>query len=192
MRVTFVGVGEAFDEVLPNTSLFLAGMTGESRRTVLLDCGFTAAAAFFGCDGVSEADRRDGPDAVWISHFHGDHFFGLPYLLARMQEQGRSRPLLVHGGEGVAEKVATVADLAYPGLRGKLDYELVCLEARPEEPFGVAGVVAAAVQQVLRDRRAHGQAPSLGAPLDPPRHLVLLGQVEHERSRLADGLAQGI
>lgn len=158
MRVTFVGVGEAFDEVLPNTSLFLAGMTGESRRTVLLDCGFTAAAAFFGCDGVSEADRRDGPDAVWISHFHGDHFFGLPYLLARMQEQGRSRPLFVHGGAGVAEKVAAVADLAYPGLRGKLDYELVCLEARPQQPFVMAGFAAQAALT------GHG-APCLGLRL---------------------------
>lgn len=158
MRVTFVGVGEAFDEALPNTSLFVAGMSGESRRTALLDCGFTAVAAFFSCGGVSETDRRDGPDAVWISHFHGDHFFGLPYLLARMQEQGRARPLFVHGGAGVADKVAAVTDLAYPNLRGKLDFEVRCVEARPERPFTVAGFPARAAVT------GHG-APCLGLRL---------------------------
>jgi len=159
MRVTFVGVGEAFDEALPNTSLFVAGMTGESRRTVLLDCGFTAAAAFFGCEGVSETDRREGPDSVWISHFHGDHFFGLPYLLARLQEQGRARPLFVHGGEDVARKVAEVVDLAYPGLRAKLDFEVLCIEVRPEKPFAVAGFSAQAALT------GHG-APCLGLRLE--------------------------
>jgi len=159
MRATFVGVGEAFDEALPNTSLFVAGMTGESRRTVLLDCGFTAAAAFFGCAGVSEADRRDGPDAVWLSHFHGDHFFGLPYLLARMQEQGRARPLFIHGGEGLADKVAAATDLAYPNLRAKLDFELRCIEVWPEKPFAVAGFAARAALT------GHG-APCLGLRLE--------------------------
>jgi ribonuclease BN (tRNA processing enzyme) len=159
MRVTFVGVGEAFDEGLPNTSLFVAGMTGESRRTVLLDCGFTAAAAYFGCLGLSEADRRDGPDALWISHFHGDHFFGLPYLLARLQEQGRVRPLFIHGGEGLAARVCQVVDLAYPNLRGRLDFELVCLDVRAEAPFVLAGFAARAALT------GHG-APCLGLRLE--------------------------
>ena len=159
MRVTFVGVGEAFDECLPNTSLFVAGMAGESRRSVLLDCGFTAAAAFFSCPGLSDSDRHDGPDAVWISHFHGDHFFGLPYLLARMQEQGRVRPLFVHGGEGVATKVWQVVDLAYPHLRGRLDFEVVCLEARPDAPLVIAGFAARAAVT------GHG-APCLGLRLE--------------------------
>ncbi|MHC1788825.1 MBL fold metallo-hydrolase [Solidesulfovibrio sp.] len=159
MRVTFVGVGEAFDEALPNTSLFVAGMTGESRRTVLLDCGFTAAAAFFGCPGLSEADCREGPDALWISHYHGDHFFGLPFLLARLQEQGRARPLFIHGGGDVAAMVAAVTDLAYPNLREKLDFELVCLEARPGVPFAMAGFAARAALT------GHG-APCLGLRLE--------------------------
>ena len=159
MRVTFVGVGEAFDECLPNTSLFVAGMAGESRRTVLLDCGFTAAAAFFGCPGLSDSDRRDGPDAVWISHFHGDHFFGLPYLLARMQEQGRVRPLFLHGGQGLAARAGQVVDLAYPHLRDRLDFELVCFEARPEVPLVIAGFAARAAVT------GHG-APCLGLRLE--------------------------
>jgi ribonuclease BN (tRNA processing enzyme) len=144
MRVLFVGVGEAFDETLANTSLFVAGMIGEERRTVLLDCGFTAAAAFFGCTALAEADRQTGPDAVWISHFHGDHFLGLPYLVARLHEQGRTRPLVIHGGAGVSGKVLAALDLAYPNLREKMGFDLVYQEARPGEAFAVAGFAARA------------------------------------------------
>ena len=44
MRVTFAGVGEAFDEKLPNTSLLVETDGGSS---VLLDCGFTASCVFW-------------------------------------------------------------------------------------------------------------------------------------------------
>ncbi len=159
MRVVFVGVGEAFDEGLANTSLFLAGLVGETRRTVLLDCGFTAAAAFFGCPAIAPADRQDGPDAVWISHFHGDHFLGLPWLITRLHEQGRSRPLRVHGGAGVATKVLAALDLAYPNLREKLAFEIVGIEARPGEAFELAGFAARA------ELTGHG-APCLGLRLE--------------------------
>ncbi|WP_300154891.1 MBL fold metallo-hydrolase [Solidesulfovibrio sp.] len=144
MRVTFVGVGEAFDEALPNTSLFVEGEGGEGRAAVLLDCGFTAAAAYFACPALAGADREAGPDAVWISHFHGDHFLGLPYLLARWHEAGRSRPLAVRGGPGAAEKIGAVVDLAYPNLRGKLGFALAVAEVAPGVPFSLAGFAAKA------------------------------------------------
>jgi ribonuclease BN (tRNA processing enzyme) len=159
MRVVFVGVGEAFDEGLANTSLFVAGLAGESRRTVLLDCGFTAGAAFFACPAIAPADRREGPDAVWISHFHGDHFLGLPWLIARLHEQGRARPLVVHGGTGVAAKVLAALDLAYPNLREKLAFEIVGIEARPGEAFELAGFGARTALT------GHG-APCLGLRLE--------------------------
>lgn len=142
MRVTFVGVGEAFDEALPNTSLFLAGMAGGARATVLCDCGFTAAAAFAGCPALSAADRESGPDAVWVSHLHGDHVFGLPWLVARLQEAGRERELPVYGGPGLAERVFGLLDMAYPNLRGKLAFALRPVEVRPGEAFSLAGFPA--------------------------------------------------
>jgi len=144
MRAIFVGVGGAFDEPLANTSLFVAGMCGEVRRTALLDCGFTAAAAFFACQAVSRTDREQGPDAIWISHFHGDHFFGLPYLLARLHEAGRTQPLVIAGGEGVAAKVVAAVDLAYPNLREKLGFEVGFETARPGVGFSLSGFPARA------------------------------------------------
>lgn len=144
MRVTFVGVGEAFDETLPNTSLFVAEMANETRHTVLLDCGFTAAAAFFACPSLAEADRERGPEALWISHFHGDHCFGLPYLLARFMEAGRTTPLAIYGGEGLTAKVATILDLAYPNLKEKLPFAFTTTAVRAGETFPLAGFSARA------------------------------------------------
>jgi ribonuclease Z len=144
MRVTFVGVGEAFDDSVPNTSLFLAGLTGGTRATVLLDCGFTAASAFFACPTLSEADREEGPDAVWLSHFHGDHFFGLPWLVARLHEAGRTRELPVFGGPDVAGRVWSVLDLAYPHLREKLGFAVRPVAVADGEAFSLAGLPARA------------------------------------------------
>ncbi len=126
MHVIFAGVGEAFDETLGNTSLLLLTDTEEVKRQVLLDCGFTAAHAFW----------RESPDpleldAVWISHFHGDHFFGLPLLLLRFWEEGRKRPLFIIGQNGIKDKAIAALDLAYPHFRPKLGFEIEFLEVTP-------------------------------------------------------------
>lgn len=156
MRVTFVGVGEAFDARLANTSLCVEDGLGAS---VLLDCGFTAAAAFFACPGLAPALRELGPSAVWISHFHGDHYFGLPYLLVRWREAGRTAPLAIVGGEGVAEKLEAVLELAYPGVRAKLGFALTAQAVRPGEAFSLAGFSARTA------RTGHG-APCLALRLE--------------------------
>ena len=87
LLVTFLGVGEACDERLPNTSVLIQPQNKETG-SLLLDCGFTVPASFF-------AYNQDPEDlsAIWISHFHGDHFFGLPLLLLRLYEEGRRAPL---------------------------------------------------------------------------------------------------
>jgi ribonuclease Z len=136
MKITFCGVGEAFDERLANTSLLVTVQDGAGcARTALLDCGFTAAHAFWSLS----ADPLN-LETVWISHFHGDHFFGLPLLLLRFGEEGRKSPLTVIGQSGVAETVTTALDLAYPGFRAKLGYEVRFQEASPGRRIESAGL----------------------------------------------------
>ncbi|NCC25394.1 MAG: MBL fold metallo-hydrolase [Deltaproteobacteria bacterium] len=124
MEIVFCGTGEAFDTAQSNTSILIqpSGKAGG----ILLDCGFTAAHAFW-----ATASRPMELDEVWISHFHGDHFFGLPLLLIRMREHGRSRPLIVRGGAGTGLAVAHALDLAYPGVREALGFGLEIHEVRP-------------------------------------------------------------
>ena len=139
MRVLFCGVGEAFDEELPNTCLLVEAFSGGQRREVLLDCGATAPQAYWR-HGPSLGAAPDGPDIVWISHFHGDHFLGFPALAARMAQSGRTRDLRVAGRQGVGMAVCRALDLAYPSLRENLGFALIFEDCLPGEPLEIMGL----------------------------------------------------
>ncbi len=136
MKCVFLGVGEAFDETLDNTSLLVTCGDG----SLLLDCGFTAASAFWRHAPACLAAPRD-LDAVYLTHFHGDHYFGLPALLVRMAEEGRSKPLTVIGPKGAEKKISAMQELAYEGTMSRAPYDLKIVQASPEERLHVAGFV---------------------------------------------------
>ncbi|WP_169727802.1 MBL fold metallo-hydrolase [Desulfovibrio inopinatus] len=127
----FVGVGEAFDECLPNTSLLISGQTSAGQRLALVDCGFTAAASLFRFAG--DAISHD-LDLVFLSHFHGDHFLGLPFLLVRMWEAGRIRPLTIVGSTDIKEKTLAACELAYPGIVDRFAFAMQFVMCEPGNP----------------------------------------------------------
>lgn len=134
MQLIFLGVGEACDPLHGNTSILIQP-GGAVAPTILLDCGFTTPHRYFGiCDHAEELQ------ALWISHFHGDHFMGVPLLFLRFWEMGRQAPLLVLGPAGVADKVWAAMDLAYPGFRPKLTFPVEFSELDPEGEIHAAGV----------------------------------------------------
>jgi ribonuclease BN (tRNA processing enzyme) len=56
-------------------------------------------------------------DAVFLSHFHADHFFGLPFLFLDYEYiNHRTEDLLIVGPPGVEEKVERLTELGFPGL----------------------------------------------------------------------------
>lgn len=138
MNVFFVGVGEACDVRHGNTSIHIQASNG---TCLLCDCGFSAAHSYF-----SFCDDPDRLDMVWNSHFHGDHFFGMPLLLLRFWEMKRSKPLLIAGQKGVEEKILGAMDLAYPGFRDRLCYDVRFLEIEPDVVHDVAGLSLQSVQ----------------------------------------------
>lgn len=122
MKVTFLGVGEAFDPVLSNTSLHVE--TG--CVSLILDCGFSVGLAVWRfCDAPLEVD------ALYVTHYHGDHFLGIPAFLAASMEGGRSRPLTVYGQSGLEERVRKAVELAYPGVLNKLGFPIDYVECAP-------------------------------------------------------------
>ncbi|WP_457570612.1 MBL fold metallo-hydrolase [Desulfovulcanus sp.] len=131
MKVIFNGVGEAFDENLPNTSILV--QTEDNNFSLLLDLGFTAASAYWQVnqDPLSL-------DAIWISHFHGDHFFGLPALLLRFYEHKRTKPLTIIGQPTIQDLVFTSVNLAYPSLWPKLTYPILFIEAEAGKELDLA------------------------------------------------------
>ena len=134
MKITFLGVGEACDPRHPNTSLLVDFDVPEPRR-ILLDCGFTTPHLYFA--GCSDPDELD---ALWISHFHGDHFFGVPLLLLRFSEMGRQVPLFILGQHGIEDKIMQVLALAYPSVAGKLGFLVEFVEVEPGTAKNVAGL----------------------------------------------------
>ncbi len=129
MRVTFAGVGEAFDETLANTSLLVESDT----TSILLDCGFTAASAFW-----SVAQQPLELDAIYISHFHGDHYFGLPALLVRSIQEKRTKRLTIMGQPGVEDRVTRLTEMAYSNAMAKATFDIYFIECTPgdEIPHG--------------------------------------------------------
>lgn len=73
MQLRFVGCGDAFGSGGRfNTCFHVAGR----RVNVLIDCGASSLPAL-----KSQGVSRNDIDLVLITHFHGDHFAGLPFLL---------------------------------------------------------------------------------------------------------------
>lgn len=134
MRCVCVGVGEAFDETTPNCAAFLTTGQGAARRALLLDCGFTAPFALY-----RYADNPTDLDAIYLTHFHGDHFFGLPALLLRFWEEGRAKPLTIVGQAGLQRTVETLMDLAYPNFRKKWAFPVAYVEVADGDAVAVAG-----------------------------------------------------
>jgi ribonuclease Z len=136
VEVIFLGVGEAFDEKVPNTSILIHYEGGTSPVTLLLDCGFTAPPQFW-----REEPDADILDGIWVSHFHGDHCLGIPALLVRFWEEGRKKALTLVGQKGIAPFMRTSLDLAYPGMYEKLGFPLHFREVEPDKEVTIFGLI---------------------------------------------------
>ena len=107
VRVELLGSGNAF---LPSGRLhsFLA-----IDRHIIVDCPPTALASLR-IAGISPADI----DTILITHVHGDHVFGFPFLLLErkyISDREGLRTLTVAGSSGVKERLIHLCKLAYPG-----------------------------------------------------------------------------
>lgn len=135
MKVIFLGVGEAFDEDLVNTSILVETQVGGKLGSILLDCGFTVPPSFW-----KKSRAPQELDLVWISHFHGDHFCGLPMLFLRFWESGRTKPLVLVGQAGLRDVARSAMELAYPGFLAKLTFPLEFTEVEPGQTFQWEGL----------------------------------------------------
>lgn len=80
-------------------------------------------------------------EAVFISHFHGDHYFGLPFLLLEYAEMApRTKDLTIIGPPGIAKRIEKVTDLAFSNVfRKDRGYQLTFEEARDGRSGEVGG-----------------------------------------------------
>jgi ribonuclease BN (tRNA processing enzyme) len=108
MRITIVGSGDAFGSGGRFNTCFHLVAGG---RTVLIDCGASTNTALK-AQGIDLATI----DAVILSHLHGDHFGGIPFLLLDAQYMTRrDRPLLIAGPPGTRARVDAANEVFYAG-----------------------------------------------------------------------------
>ena len=150
-------------------------LLGTAATMPLPDRALTAAAAecvghslLFDCgEGTQAAARRAGVnlmklDAICLTHYHGDHIFGLPGLLQTLGCQGRTRPLVLYGPAGL--------DAIWPALRtltGPLPYPIRARQLE-KDPVDLAAFGWPAGAQLLPIPTRH-RVPSRGYALTLPR-----------------------
>jgi len=104
--------------------------------------------------------------AVFISHFHGDHFLGLPFLfLEYLYLTPRQDDLFIVGPPGIEAKSEGLADMAFPGLSdADAGYRRVYLEAQPggEQPLADVRFQALPMRHAGQKLECFGYKLSLG------------------------------
>ena len=131
MQLRFVGCGDALGSGGRFNTCF--HVTGNSVN-FLIDCGASSLPALKRL-GIA----RDAIDLVLITHFHGDHFAGLPFLLLDAQFTRRSRPLVVAGPLGIEAKLANLMEALFEHsskTKQRFDLSVVALEPEQSRTFG--------------------------------------------------------
>jgi ribonuclease BN (tRNA processing enzyme) len=135
VKLEFVGCGDAFGSGGRNNTCF--HVTGE-RVNFLIDCGASSLPALKRA-GVA----RDAIDLILITHFHGDHFGGLPFVLLDAQFSRRTRPLVIAGPRGIEMRLMQVMEALFENSsKTKQKFELSVIALQPEETkrFGEVAV----------------------------------------------------
>jgi len=131
MQLRFVGCGDALGSGGRfNTCFHVTG----GRVNFLIDCGASSLPALKRL-GIA----REAIDLVLITHFHGDHFGGLPFLLLDAQFTRRSRPLIVAGPQGIETKLANLMEALFEHsskTKQRFDLSVVALESEQSRTFG--------------------------------------------------------
>lgn len=94
----------------------LLPIPGRALASVFLECG--GHGILFDCgEGTQTAARAAGVslmrmELLALTHYHGDHIFGIPGLLQTMQSLNRTRPLILTGPAGLEVQMRPILQLA--------------------------------------------------------------------------------
>ncbi|MGI8596116.1 MAG: ribonuclease Z [Thermoleophilaceae bacterium] len=143
LEVLFVGTAGSAPTARRGLPALLVRRGGER---LLFDCGEGTQRQLLRSSGL--VDLED----VFLTHFHADHFLGLPGMLKTFALRGRDAPLTVHGPPGLRR--------LFDALRvviGRTPFELRLVELEPAEPIRRDGYVIAPFA-VEHRTRAYGYA----------------------------------
>lgn len=122
-QVTILGCGSAMPTTLQNPPSQLVSMNG---KLFMIDCG----------EGTQLQMRKfktrmSKLQGLFISHLHGDHFFGLPGLITTLSMLGRTSDLDIYAHEGISLMLKPL--LAYLGHHMRFKINLTPLHPERHE-----------------------------------------------------------
>jgi ribonuclease Z len=119
MDVVFLGTGGSVPTARRNTACLLARLGGER---LMFDCGEGSQRQMQRSTGLVQVDE------IYLSHFHADHYLGVPGLLKTYDLNDRERPLRILGPPGLIDLFKALGRIF-----GKLSYEVELVELDPGE-----------------------------------------------------------
>jgi ribonuclease Z len=143
LSVAFLGTGGAVPSARRSTASVLVTRGGER---LLFDCG----------EGTQRQMQRSlglvQVDAIYFTHFHADHFLGLPGLLKTYDLTERERPLTIYGPRGLRDLIQSLGRVI-----GRVGYKLDLVELEPGDAVPCDGAEVRAFP-VEHSVRAYGYA----------------------------------
>ena len=116
MHTEIVPLGTA--SAIPTRERHLAATAlWRKGRLLLFDCGEGTQMRL-----LQSGLNRARLDAVFVTHHHGDHFYGLMGIISTLALLDRKDPLVVVGPEGTEEAVQAMPGLANDGLPYEVKY----------------------------------------------------------------------
>jgi ribonuclease Z len=131
LSIFFAGTGGSAPTARRGLPALLIRRGGER---LLFDCGEGTQRQLVRSVGLSDLD------AIYLTHFHSDHWLGLPGMLKTFDLRGRERPLPVFGPPGLQALMALVLRMG-----GRLRYALEITELGPGEVLAQDGYRVAPV-----------------------------------------------
>ncbi len=125
MQLTFLGTSAGKPTKERNISA-LALEFEQDNKWYLFDCGEATQ------HQILKSRLSIGKlDTIFITHMHGDHYYGLPGLLSSKKLDTAFRPLRVYGPTGIKKFLECVIDISFENL----GYTLEIIEFQAEETF---------------------------------------------------------
>ena len=125
MQLTFLGTSAGKPTKERNVSA-LALEFEQDNKWYLFDCGEATQ------HQIIRSRLYIGKlDTIFITHLHGDHYYGLPGLLASKKLDAALKPLNIYGPKGIKKFLECVLDISPE----RLGYSLKIIEFEAEETF---------------------------------------------------------
>jgi ribonuclease Z len=130
LSVVFLGTGGSVPTARRATACVLVRRGGDR---LLFDCGEGAQRQMHRSTGLVQLDE------IFLTHFHADHYLGIPGLLKTYDLQDRERPLKVYGPPGLVDLFRTIQRIV-----GRTRYPVELIELAEGEAVEHDGYVVRA------------------------------------------------